>query len=130
MPRRLQRFLRLAGGGLQRLLVRVPCRFLGAGSVVAWLVSTSRFGWTTFLRGPSLGLQPAGDHFVTAWEALLPDVAPQLTGYEGLTEESQPSKECSLQPRPCGVTAEGHETAPDLPPIHTTCRQRVGERSA
>src|SRR5258708_21508412 len=105
MPRRLQRFLRLAGGGLQRLLVRVPCRFLGAGSVVAWLVSTSRFGWTTFLRVPSLGLQPAGDHFVTAWEALLPDVAPQLTGYEVLTEESQPSKECSLQPRTCGVAS-------------------------
>src|SRR5260370_34078628 len=111
MPRRLQRFLRLAGGGLQRLLVRVPCRCLGAGSVVAWLVSTSRFGWTTFLRVPSLGLQPAGDHFVTACEALLPDVAPQLTGYEGLTEESQPSKECSLQPRPCAVPPDGPQPA-------------------
>src|SRR5258708_31853327 len=113
MARRVRRFLSLGGGGFQRLLVRVPCCFLGAGSVVSWLVSTSRFGWTTFLRVPSLGLQPAGDHFVTAWEALLPDVAPQLTGYEGLTEESQPSKECSLQPLPCGVTPTQLTTDPD-----------------
>jgi hypothetical protein len=50
-----------------------------------------------------------------------------MAGYEGLTEESQPSKECSLQPRPCGVAPDGYNAALDL--SHTALRaESEGER--
>src|SRR5260370_566137 len=59
---------------------------------------------------------------------VLRDGGPKIsTIYEGLPEESQPSKGCSLQPQPCGVAAGSYNAALDL--SHTALRAESEGRS-
>src|SRR5260370_34108197 len=79
--------------GFADLFSSVLKQVLGEFSRVAVLKERLIFGSNGFPRQDSLC-------------CVLRDGGPKIsTIYEGLPEESQPSKGCSLQPQPCGVGA-------------------------
>src|SRR5713226_2902594 len=82
-----------------------------------------QIAWLFFTQG----FQMASQSLIRMGISQSFDLAPELLHYEGLPEESQPSKECSLQPRPFGVAAGSYNAALDL--SHTALRaESEGER--
>ena len=75
---------------------------------------------------PQLG-QKHSEQSSRSCEPIRFDLIVELNTYEGLPEESQPSKAYSLQPRPFGVAAGSYNAALDL--SHTALRaESEGER--